>query len=108
MEQSDFDVIVKSRCSKITKILAQKSKEYARGDRLSNFKKAAAAMSMEPEQLCVAFWMKHVISISDLANDIARGQKATDEMWQEKIGDAVNYPILLEALVAERANMESK
>ena len=102
MTDEQFNQVVAERCKKIEAILASKAKEYARVDRLSNFKKAASAMSNTPEGACVAFWMKHVISINDLTNDIASDKVATLEMWQEKIGDAINYMVLLEALIIER------
>jgi hypothetical protein len=45
--------------------------------------------------------MKHIISVLDLIGDQARGHHADQKMWEEKIGDAINYLILLEALVTE-------
>lgn len=104
MTTKAFDSIVRLRTKKIARILSHKAKEYARGDRLSNFKKAAVAMSCTPEKACAAFWMKHVISINDLVNDIERGDSVDQAMWQEKIGDAINYLVLLEALTIERSH----
>lgn len=101
MTDETFNAIVLERCKKIESILASKAKEYARGDRLSNFKKAASAMGGTPEKACLSFWMKHVISICDLVNDVDSGKKVAPEMWQEKIGDAINYLILLEAITSE-------
>lgn len=102
MTDAEFDKVVAGACGAIVKVLQSKAKEYARGDRLSNFKKAAAAMSCTPEQACVAFWMKHVISINDLVNDLQSGKVASLAMFEEKIGDSINYMVLLKALVAER------
>lgn len=102
MTDQEFDAVVMARLEKIKLVLGKKAAEYARGDRLSNFKKAASAMSCTPEQACVAFWMKHVISINDLVNDLQAGKNATPEMWDEKIGDAINYMVLLDGLISER------
>lgn len=102
MTDQEFDAVLNARIKKIKMVLGKKAAEYARGDRLSNFKKAGAAMSCTPEQACVAFWMKHVISIADLVNDLYVGKVAKPEMWDEKIGDAVNYLVLLEGLISER------
>ena len=106
MTNQDFDKILEERIQKIRAILAYKADEYARGDRLSNFKKTAALMGCQPENACVYFWMKHVTSIVDLSNDLNDGKCATFGMWQEKIGDAINYLILLEGLVTERINKQ--
>ena len=102
MTDEDFDVIVERRVEKTREILGKKAEEYARGDRLSNFKKAAAAMGCTPEKALVGMWMKHVISIIDLVNDLEMEVVAAEEMWDEKIGDAINYLVLLEGLVKER------
>ncbi len=102
MTDQEFDAIILQRSEKTRAVLASKAGEYARGDRLSNFKRAAGAMDTTPEGACVAFWMKHVISIVDLVNDLKQGKVATPAMWDEKIGDATNYLVLLDGLVRER------
>lgn len=102
MTDEAFQKVVADTCKSINAVLHHKAKEYARGDRLSNFKKAAAAMSNTPEKACVAFWMKHVISLNDLVNDLEAGRMASMGMWDEKIGDAINYLVLLKGLVMER------
>lgn len=107
MTEEKFNDIVAGRCNKMEAILASKAKEYARGDRLSNFKKAAAAMGGTPEKACLAFWMKHVISICDLVNDVEAGKEVPLAMWEEKLGDAINYLVLLEAIVNERIGEKS-
>lgn len=102
MTNEEFQRVVMDAIKSIDAVLHHKAKEYARGDRLSNFKKAAAAMSNTPEKACVAFWMKHVISINDLVNDLEAGKHVSMVMWDEKIGDSINYMILLKGLVTER------
>ena len=101
MNQEVFDDLVSVRCEKIKQVLANKAKEYARGDRLSNFKRAAAAMSCTPAQVLAGMWMKHIISIIDLINDQANGKHADLRMWDEKITDAINYLVLLEGLLED-------
>lgn len=73
----------------------------ARGDRLHNFKRAAKALQSTPERACISFWMKHVVSILDMVDDLDKGKKNSPAMWNEKIGDAINYLVLLEGLVSE-------
>lgn len=103
MTDDQFNEILNSRLIKIQNVLGKKAAEYARGDRLSNFKRAAAAMQCSPEQACISFWMKHVVSILDMVNDIGEGKPvAPYSLWDEKIGDAINYLVLLEALISER------
>ena len=47
---------------------------------------------------------KHTVSIYDLINDAEIGKDIPLEMWDEKIGDSINYLLLLNALVREGAN----
>lgn len=105
MTDQEFEAVLKTRIEKIKSVLGKKAAEYARGDRLSNFKKASVAMGCSPEQACVAFWMKHVISLNDLVNDLKSDKTAPAEMWDEKIGDAINYLILLDGLISERLKL---
>jgi len=84
-------------------VLGVKAAEYGRNDdRLHNFKRGAAMLRETPEAHCVQLLSKHVISILDMVDDLAAAKCANMNQWEEKIGDAINYLILLEALVAER------
>lgn len=110
MENNEFNRIVEKRCAAIKSVLASKAKEYARGDRLHNFKRAAAALRCTPEQALIGMYMKHQVSILDLVDDISNGYppKMLTAVTNEKVGDAINYLILLEALIAERVEKEAK
>jgi len=102
MTTVEFNKLVSDRCEKIVSILSSKAEEYARGDRLSNFKRAAAALECTSERACIGMWMKHIVSVLDMVDDIERGRGWSMQKWEEKIGDAINYLILLEGLVRER------
>lgn len=102
MNTETFDKIVNERCRLIKAILSAKAKEYARGDRLHNFKRAGAFMFNSPEKVCFGFAMKHFTSIADMVDDVENGEPPTKEMAAEKLGDAINYLILLEAILSEK------
>lgn len=102
MTDSEFDQVVADVCAGIVKVLQSKAKEYARGDRLHNFKRAAAMDGETPEKALKGMWKKHVISVCDMVNDLDDGKVAPLAMWDEKIGDAINYLVLLKGLVTER------
>jgi hypothetical protein len=105
MNHKDFDKIVEIRCKKIVTVLSSKAKEYASGaDRLHNFKIAAAAKGETPEKALWGMYMKHWVSIQDMVND---PDTINPKVMDEKIGDAVNYHILLEALFIDRLRMKS-
>ncbi len=102
MKQDEFKLIVDNRLFKIEKILGAKADEYARGDRLSNFKKAAALLETTPEKALLGFVAKHIVALTDFVNDLDDGKIQSLERWDEKIGDICNYMVLLEALCIER------
>lgn len=102
MNSEKFNKIVSDRCDKIVSILASKGEEYGAEDRLHNFKVASRISNTSPELALKGMMMKHIVSVFDLINDAEQGKTPTDYLIQEKIGDSINYLILLEALLTER------
>ena len=110
MNVTKFNVMLEKRIEATKKVLASKNKEYASDiDKLHNFKRAGAMENCTSEKALVGMWAKHIISLLDMVDKIEAAQKIqsldltiTKEMLEEKIGDAVNYLILLEALIKER------
>ena len=114
MNVADFNVMLKERIEATERVLASKNKEYASDkDKLHNFKRAGDMLRQVPEQALVGMWTKHIISLLDIVDNINKDEELalvqiclggglTKEMLEEKIGDAINYLILLEALIKER------
>jgi hypothetical protein len=102
MTPKQFQQIVDERRAKMDAVLKHKAVEYSRGgDRLHNFKTGSAFRKRKPTSLCWDFNVKHLTSINDLVDDIEAGKMPSAEMVDEKVGDAINYLVLLEALIAE-------
>lgn len=81
-------------------VLVVKAGEYAGGgDRLHNFKKSAILVDGTPEQALWGFITKHLVSLSDM---VYSGKDYPTAVWDEKIGDSLNYLILLRALIEEK------
>ena len=79
--------------------LMQKAKEYATdGDRLHNFKVAAAIQGISPKAALAGMMAKHTVSVYDM---IGTGEDYPLDLWEEKIKDSVNYLFLLWAMVNE-------
>ncbi len=100
MNTQVFDAIVKNRLVQIEKVLGNKAKEYALdGDRLHNFKIAARMQGQTQAEALWGMAMKHLVSVDDLV----KGRLVpTSLLVHEKLGDMINYLILLEAVFAER------
>lgn len=97
MNDQQFEDIIQARVKKCLDMLGMKAKEYARGDRLHNFHHAGALLRCSPEKALLGFLAKHLVSIIDMieANDM--GAATPMAIWDEKIGDAINYLLLLDA-----------
>ena len=103
MKVPEFEALVEKRLEACRKLLGVKNKEYANdGDKLSNFKEAAALKGDTPEKALWGMWAKHIISIKKIVNDLDKGIVPTDALLAEKCADNINYTLLLEALVTER------
>ena len=100
MSPEAFREILSGRVGQIEATLDAKGREYATGtDRLHNFKVAARITGETPAQVCVGFMVKHLVSVLDLVQADAHGTVAAKAVVDEKIGDAINYLILLEAIL---------
>jgi hypothetical protein len=108
MNAKQFDIILERRISLIRSVLNAKRKEYADGlrDRLHNFNRAAAILQVSREEALLGMWAKHITSILDIVDDMKR-KVFPVEMIEEKIGDAINYLILLEAMLKEDCKHEA-
>ncbi len=100
----DFNKTVERRLSEIKRILGVKAGEYAsNGNRFHNFDKAAQRRNITPERALDGMNLKHEVSVDDLIElcDISP-ERLTLDLINEKIGDQINYLILLEGLLKRR------
>jgi len=101
MNNKEFDQVLEKRIEAIRQTLQKKASEYAAGDdRLHNFKRAAAIIGDTVEKAIIGMAVKHVVSVLDIV-DNWNNKPVSDEMLDEKIGDTINYLILLEAHLKE-------
>jgi len=98
MNISEFNHILHKRLKKIEDTLNAKAEEYAREDRLHNFKMAAMMLNCTPAHALMGMKVKHDVSVMDL---VRYPTTRTTALINEKIGDSINYLILLEAILKE-------
>ena len=102
MNAEDFNKIVAARMAWCNKTLCAKGDEYARdGDRLWNFKAAGRKRNQHPAQALAGMEVKHDVSVDDIIDGLARGIVPPKELVAEKIGDSINYLLLLEGRIEE-------
>jgi len=102
MDNVKFVKTLDKRLKKIRATLITKGYEYARGDRLSNFKKIAVFRNKTPEDVLFGLAAKHIAALDDFVQDIEQGKAQPLARWYEKVGDIMSYMVLLDAMVQER------
>lgn len=99
MNQEQFEASVRKRMDACYGILNAKAHEYALDeDRLHNFTVAGDLQGVTPRQALGGMLAKHIVSIYDMINEDKLGLM---HVWDEKLGDAINYLLLLNAMVEE-------
>lgn len=105
MTNEEFEAHLEHRLSHIKAVLSKKAGEYAAdGDRLHNFRLAA---QLDGTTMPKALWgmnLKHLTSVVDM---VRSGETPTAEMVDEKVGDLINYLILLSAVWKEQRDTDN-
>lgn len=100
MSNEQFDQIVENRIELIRSVLLQKRKEYAnQTNPFSNFHRAIGISNHNtPQKVAWEYMTKHLQSLKDiLSNEVP----FTKETVEEKIGDIINYLILIEGMLKD-------
>lgn len=81
--------------------LIKKGKSYSSDeDRLHNFRVAAALQGISEKEALAGMLAKHLVSVFDMVKtDESRPRPYSSAVWDEKIGDAINYLLILRAMV---------
>lgn len=96
MTQEAFNKIVEETVKRSTDLLVVKQAEYnLTADRFDSFKQGAGITGWQPDQVLLGYLTKHLASIISMINSDKQFSK---EKVDEKIGDAINYFILLRGL----------
>lgn len=100
MTNEEFNNLFEERVQMCREVLCKKADEYADGDkdRLHNFTSAAGMNNTTRKDALWGMATKHFISLSDMCRAPKEYPAA---MWNEKIGDALNYLFLLNAVITE-------
>jgi hypothetical protein len=103
MTHQEFETVFLDRFIRSHEVLCSKAREYAQGeDRLVNFKTAAAFQGCTPERALWGMASKHLVALSDFMAMLDACEDPPAAWWEEKLGDAINYLILLDGLLRER------
>ena len=100
MTHNEFNLILSARIDQMQKVLGSKAEEYANdADRLHNFKEAARINECTIIEAWRGMVIKHEVSVRDM---LKSGGVPSPHWIDEKIGDMINYLVLLEAIYYEQ------
>lgn len=112
MNRERFNKIVDNRCDQIKSTLIKKGAEYSTNENVfHNFDDSVGiSFCPTPEMVAWEYMTKHLQSIRDLVESTKHGYAGypTEAMINEKIGDAVNYLILIEGMFKQRIERYSQ
>lgn len=100
MNNNTFERIVEDSLEMCKAVLIKKSGEYSSDDdKLHNFNKAKDLMRCNTKEFALLGMLnKHLVSVVDMIEKFEKtGELPTSNMIDEKIGDSINYFILLKA-----------
>ena len=100
MNKNTFERVVEDTLGMAQKVLTRKSGEYSSSDdKLHNFDKAKDLMRCKTKEFALLGMLnKHLVSVIDMIEKFEKtGELPTSNMIDEKIGDSINYFILLKA-----------
>lgn len=100
MNSAEFDKVVEGCVDKIKSVLQKKSQEYSSDDdKLHNFNKAKDLMRCKTKEFALLGMLnKHLVSVIDMIEKHEKtGKLPNSHLLDEKIGDSINYFILLKA-----------
>lgn len=99
MDSETFNKHIERQIDRSKNTLLKKAREYASTmDRLHNFRVAAQLQNFSTAEALTGMMSKHIVSVYDM---VCSGKKYREEEWDEKIGDAINYLLILRAVVSE-------
>lgn len=116
MNAEEFDKFLNETLERTRNVLQSKGDEYVPGDTVSrfhNFEKTALFKDESPEEALWGFVSKQLVSLSDMVKTVTPGEGALYgapavyplPVWDEKLGDVINYMILLRGIVHHRASL---
>lgn len=100
MNKNTFERVVEDTLDMCKAVLTRKSGEYSSSDdKLHNFNKAKELMRCKTKEFALLGMLnKHLVSVIDMIEKFEKtGELPTSGILEEKIGDSINYFILLKA-----------
>lgn len=102
---STVDALIVATMERVRELRRTKGGEYAGdNDALANFRRNAARLGLQPEQIWAVYASKHWDSIMQLIQDLGAGKdRERVEPIAGRVDDLITYLILFKAMHEERS-----
>jgi hypothetical protein len=109
MNRKTFTKLVNARMKACKTALEYEGEMYVPSlDRLNNFKNASLTLMCTPEHALQGFMTKPTVELQNFTRQLGEGVLVDLKEWEEKIQENITYLLLLEALVHERHESNSR
>ena len=98
MTVEERDKIIQEMIDKCLRVLKAKAEGYSTDEDVFHAQVAAGLQGCSVTQALAGMMTKHTVSVYDMINS---GQAYAPDIWDEKIGDLMNYLLLLRTAVKE-------
>ena len=99
----DINKVIGSRLDSVKELLKKKNKEYSySSDYFANFDDGSDFGDCSREYALWMYLVKHLSSLKKIVLDTNDGIYADISLVEEKVGDAIAYLVLLEAMMKDR------
>jgi hypothetical protein len=103
MTNNDFYKLFELVITQSKATLIKKGEEYSiDSDKLINFKDGSRMLNISPEHYLICLMTKHICSIFNIVQKSEQNLIVSEELLWEKFIDAINYLILLLALIKDK------
>lgn len=97
--EQEFERLFEERIEKCKNVLAVKAEEYSSDeDKMRNFNVAGRMLGVPPYKIAFYYMMKHFESVYEI---VIEDKKVSRDVWDEKVGDLLNYIFLIDAMVVK-------
>lgn len=103
--EETFEREIKETLAELEVLLLQKGKEYRRDNNpYHNFETGARLTGKHRTEILEGFLLKHLISVSDLKNDLKEAIYPSRKIINEKYNDILLYFLIEKAMMLEYAD----
>lgn len=103
LKEQEFEKRVNDTLKKLKLLLITKGKEYRRENNpFHNFERGSLMTNETREKVLKGFMLKHIISVDDMVDDLAKKNLPQEAQVEEKFNDILVYYLIQKCMILDR------